>query len=711
MAGKLKRITPKEKKFAFLLHKGYKPVDSARKAFGWKCEPATRENQQARDLARAQRIRREIARLEEIDRKEETVESLITETHQLDWDNILTFAFERLEHIRDDSTAPANARWEALKALEKINDPSQDQNLIYRWIDLVWEGFSVHCPCCHEDFPLAKVQNSKLYEYRLSYSERPYLVRNAELDRRLYILKEAEKSRYPHPIQMQALAAQERHIYGQGAARAGKSFLLAMFALMFLLIPGVEIWILARVYEDARSEFEYLEGFLKTLFHPVDRFMYTITKDKKSGDVSIVTRWGSEVKCKSGKSVGSITGRELEAALVAEPGWVDADLFEEVRARMSSRLGRIIALGTPKGFGGFLGRLKKMGSRDMSTGRRLPPGARLIVNGCPWGQSIIGLNMSPEANPEYVTSELEAARSELTVREYASEFEGSMVADADSKFPFITPTCLQAIRREDISDSIFVSGVDQGERNFASCMLAWDGNVIRVIGEYFDNSDNTVKNNLITLNKHWPAFIGVNGGQPTNWKMTIFDADPPIWGQLTELEEENRAWKTEYTYRPKNVKEYMNWREETCMFANQLAREGKLIFDAKECDLLHEQLQDALIAPMPDNQEARPTGRKGWVIKDPHRGDHVPDAFLLAMWVILSGQVEMPDNYAPVGNAYEEAQRSFEYNIAASEERELAGYREPPGQSGPDGLFEKVFGRPRKRRTVITGVRGYYPDD
>jgi len=324
--------------------------------------------------------------------------------------------------------------------------------------------------------------------------------------------------------------------------------------------------------------------------------------------------------------------------------------------------------------------------------------------------SILGINMDPAANPEYVTSELDAARSELTAREYASEFEGEMVADAHSKFPFITSECLTETRKEDISESLFIAGVDQGERNFGGCMLAWDGDKVRVIGEYFDNSDNTIKSNLIKLNRDWPAQIHKMGGQTHNWKMTIFDADPPIWGQLTELEEESRDWRSEFTYRPKNVKDTLNWRAETCMFVNQLARDGKLIFDPTECDLLHEQLSDALNSPEPEGQESRPGNRKGWVINDPYRGDHVPDAFLMAMWVVLSGQIELPDKYVPPGNAYEEAQRSFEYRIAASEQAELRGYKTPPGHE-PDGLFEDIFGRQRRGQPLVTWRRGYYPDD
>jgi len=708
MARPKKRITKAEKHFARLVAEGLKPVQAAQKAFNWKCEPLSAENMKAKDLARTPRIKKEIQEIQAKALEQAAIQTVAIQGSPTDWDSLHKYAFDRLKEIRDNDQAPARTRFEAIKALEKLSDPAQDINLIQRYVNSVWGGFTAHCPCCHSDFPLWKVDNSQLNDFRKE-NDPPVDNESEEfIDRRLHLIKQAEKRKFPHKTQMLALEAPERHIIGKGAARGGKSFLLSMFGLMFLLLPGVEVWILARVYDDAESEVEYLDNFLRTMFYPVDKHMYDFAFDKKSGEASITTKWGSVLKIKSGKSKGSITGRELEAMLVAEPGWVDGDIFEEVRARMSSRLGRILALGTPKGFGGFLGRLIRLTSRDMRTGKKIPEGARLIEHGCPWGQSIRQYHIPPEDNPEYVQSEIEAARSELTATEFAAEFEGKMVSDANAKFPCFNDSHLTHISQEQIKNSSFVLGIDQGERNFGSCLLGWDGQKVYVLDEYFDKTDTTIKANMIKMNKLQKPLIGQLGGDSERWDLTIFDADPPITNILYELEEEARPWNSETTERPKNVKDYMNWREETCLWANELAKEGNLLFCGERADLLYEQLRDALIRPIPEGAEKRGS-KKGWIINDPWRQDHVPDAWLLAMWTIYAGFLSMPKPTYEKGDQWEEARNAADWNRLRHERDELKGFS-GYSKEDEDEMYEHIHGRPRPQPRNF-GVRGWYGDE
>lgn len=679
----LKKISAREREFARLLAEGLRPVEAARKVFKWKAEPNTRENLKAKDLARSRRVKEAIKEHKEKMLDRAAVETLIAKGAPTDWDSLHQYCFDRLKEIRDNPDTPARTRFQAILALEKLSDPASDINLIQKYVNSIWDGFTAHCPCCHSSFPLWKIKNEKLNEYRINYKYPKHGRQESFLERRLHIIGQAERRKQPHKTQLKALASPNRHIVALGSARGGKSFTLAMFGLLFLLIPGVEVWVLARVYDDAESEVEYLDNFLKTMFYPVHSHMYSFTFDKKTGEASINTKWGSVLKVKSSKSKGSITGRELEAILVAEPGWVDSSLFEEVRARMSSRLGRIIAMGTPKGFGQFLGRMMRMTARNMRTGEKLPENARLVEKGAPWGQSIYKLSISPEDNPEYVKSEIEAARMELTNVEFAAEFEGKMVADTNSKFPHITPECLLPIGRDPIMNASFVLGIDQGERNFASCLIAWDGHRIFVVDEYFDNTESTIKANLIKLNKSLYARINMLGGSPDNWNLTIFDADPPIDNILIELEEESRPWKTEYTMRPKNVKQFMNWREETCIWINELAKENRIIFHAENCDLLHEQLMSALIRPSNEGIDTYGGGnKKGWIINDPWRGDHNADAFLMAVWTIYSNTLNLVDSVKPENeDMYEKARMVLERKRIEDEKRELSGFLGGPALS------------------------------
>lgn len=708
-----KKINKKEKDFARLLAEGLKPVEAGRKAFGWKCEPNTRENQKAKDLARTPRIKKAVEEHEKSLLQKAAIETLITQGSPTDWDSLHKYCYDRLKEIRDNPGTPARTRFQAILGLEKLSDPASDLNLIQRYVNSVWDGFTAHCPCCHADLPLWKIKNDRLDEFRIDHGYPDHGRQESFLERRIHLIKQAEKRKYPHVSQLKALASPERHIVVKGSARGGKSFLLAMFGLMFLMIPGVEVWILARIYDDAESEVEYLENFLKTMFHPVDHHMYKFQFDRKTGEASIETKWGSVLHVKSGKAKGSITGRELEGILVAEPAWVDASLFEEVRARMSSRLGRIFAMGTPKGFGQFLGRMIRMTSRDMRTGKKLPENARLIANGCPWGQSIYQYNISPKDNPEYVKSEIEAAKSELTATEYAAEFEGRMVGETNAKFPHITPESLVHISRDVLSNCTFVLGIDQGERNFGACILGWDGDRVFVLDEYYDNTDMTIKANLIKMNGIVQPTIRHLGGEPDNWELTIFDADPPIDNILLELEDESRPWKTEFTMRPKNMKEYTNWREETCLWSNELAKQGKLLFHGERADLLHEQLMEAMIRPKPEGTEARGGSRKGWIINDPWRGEHVPDAWLLAMWTLYNHMVALPSKLLAPGDAFAEAKLATESMRMQAEDFELRGFGKTGRhyQVNSDHVYEHIHGRLPQKRTINQGYPGWYRDE
>jgi hypothetical protein len=491
-----------------------------------------------------------------------------------------------------------------------------------------------------------------------------------------------------------------------GPARTGKSFLLAMFCLMAFMIPGVEIWVLGRIFDDAATEMEYMQEFLQSLFYPVHENMYDKYHDKTSGEIALVSRWGSEIRIKSGKAKGSITGRELELAAVAEPAWVDGELFEEVRARMSSRLGRIIALGTPKGFGGFLHRMVKLAGRN-TKGRRIKSEERLISAGCQWDKSLIEYRMDPTHNPEYVKAELEAARSELTEEEYAAEFEGLMMHGAGAKFPFIKQEHCRPIHREELTGASFVLGIDQGERNFGASLLAWDGQQVYTVYEYFDNSNSTIKANLIKLNMEIPAIIGIAGGNPNNWKLTIFDSDPIPHNTLEELKDECRGWRSDYTTKPKNKPEFLDWKEETCEWVNTRAQQNRMWFDSERADIIHDQLVEALRVP-----EGTP-GKKVWIINDALRGEHVVDAWLMAMFAVFSGQVEVEEPWNEDRlPAYEEARRMQDYQREVREKRELTGYKNYRGRlTEEEQMFKDYFGRRRGHGRLLGGMSGWYKDE
>lgn len=710
-----KKLSGREKDFAKVIAEtGLGAIEAYRKVFGSRCG-TTKEQQKARDLARTSRVKDEILKIRSKLEREAQAEQLVSTMGVVDLDRMQDFIIRQLKNTIDDTTPGVKSatKFNAIKLLEQMYDPASDEGLIYRWIDYAWRYQEAHCPCCHKSFPLSKVKNKSLEQWRDRVGEHSNLANITEddLNRRLQIIKQADPRNRPHASQTPALSARERHVVGRGPARAGKSYLLAMMALITFLLPGVEIWILARIYEDARSEVEYIRKFLNTLFYPYKDELVSESYDRKSGELTMISKWGSELRVRSAKAKGSISGRALELALVAEPGWVEGDIYEELRARMSERLGRIFALGTPKGTAGFLGRMLRTYGRDPKTGQfiRRQPHERLIENGCPWNVSMLEYRLKASDNPAYVKSEADAARQELTDVEYASEFAGEIANVEGAKFGSVQEKHLSPVPRNFFEQANFVLGIDQGPTNFAACLVAYDGRLIVPCWEYYNGRDtDSMYKNLIRLRQRVPLWIRKLGGNPIDWKLTIVDLDPPLQGQFQDLEDRGMKWPTDITLRHRNNIRYLqNWRRENQEFVNNMARRDRMIFhlsneynsdpdEAPGASLLHDQVRNTLdIEPNPE-KESKSDNNKGWTINDPWRGDHVVDAWYMAVWTILSNQfeVDIPSERMDSSDPWAEQKAGFNYSLAAREQQELTGFRDRREVPSNRELFQSHFKRP-----------------
>ncbi len=690
-----KRISPAEMHVAKLMYSnGLGAIEACRIAMHWSCEPNSKESDKAKTLGRSTRVRAEIKKLRDRDEKkalqaEKAKESLRIDFGEMHKGDLREYAFRVLENLRDNDNAKAADRFNAIKMLKKLHDPGKDVNLIYKWIDMAWRYQTAHCPSCHNSFALAEIPNTKLDEWRkrTGAPAGPVgLLR--KFDRQMEIIKRCDPRRTPHPGQIRVLAAPERHVVGEGAARAGKSYLLALLAAMAICLPGVEIWILAETYDRASKEVDYLQNFLNTIFFPYYKQMVNVVHDKKTGEMIMTTKWGSEIRVKSAKAKGSITGHALELALCAEPGWLPADIYEELRARMSERLGRIIALGTPKGTAGFIGRLTSMHGRDPKTGKmiRWKKEDRLIENGCPWGVSMLVTRLDPSENPEYVKAELDNARMELTDAEYAQEFEGIGVSAAGAKFGLVREDHLQVIDPSFFERATFALGIDQGPKNFGACLIAYDGTDIVTAWEYFNSDERTtMKRNLLRLRARVPRWIESLGGDPDLWVMTITDQDPSMEAIFMEMEDEGSPWHTDIVLRHKNSAQLgENWRRENAEFINNMARHNNMLFHTLDLPyteddespgayLMHDQVISCLDVPEDPDRESKSGNTKGWAVSDPFRGDHVLDAWYLAVWLITSQQLNVSSQIQAKHSsdpwAVQKAQ--FQENLRRNEQREL----------------------------------------
>jgi len=721
-ARRKKLISPRETHFAKLIADGHGPIQAARIAFLARCEPNSPEVSKYEKLARAPRIVEYVNSLKQrkIDQEAAKID-LHLEFGDMHKGKLREYAFRVLERQRDSDATPAHQKFNAIKMLKSLHDPGKDVNLIWKWLDIAWRYQTAHCPSCHESFPLSKVVNDNLGKWRDHNGIKAEGATLTKFDRQLQLIKLADRRRTPHPGQVKALSAPERHLVGLGGARAGKSYLLALFAVLLVCLPGVEIWLLGETYDRTSKEVAYIKRFLQAIFYPHFDSLIRMTQDRKSGEMILTTKWGSELRVKSAKAKGSITGHALEAALCAEPGWLPADIYEELRARMSERLGRIIAAGTPKGIGGFVGRLTNMSGRD-EHGRivRWKQEDRLIANGCDWNVSMLVMQLDPADNPEYVKGELKAARLELTDEEYASEFEGIGVSAEGAKFPLVKDHHLRVIPESYFARAYYVLGIDQGPTNFGACLMAWDGQEIVTCWEFY-NSDKleTMQRNLIKLRKRTPQWITALGGNPDKWTLTITDRAPELVGIFHELEQTGMPWPTDIVERHQNNAQLgENWRRENQEYVNNMARTDKILFHSLDTNFavddespggyqLHAQIMQTIDVLEDRDRESKTDSLKGWQVSDPWRGDHVLDAWYLALWTIHSQQLLIPHVAATIDASDPWAAHKEAFNKRLKDEDDrILGRNRNVRQMTPQEQFQRLT---TKGRTF--GIRSWYPDE
>jgi len=170
----------------------------------------------------------------------------------------------------------------------------------------------------------------------------------------------------PYPGQEEFHRSKARWRLLCAGARYGKSKCGAMEALWFLLHPGVHIWAVGPTYELASKEFRYVVDAVMELKHQGFRIpVVRLTDNLNSGQLRLEVDWSPEgdkrteymswFVCKSWNEPTSLLGEELDLILLSEGSQCPRFVWERyLRARLGSRLGRLVIPTTPKGLDDFL---------------------------------------------------------------------------------------------------------------------------------------------------------------------------------------------------------------------------------------------------------------------------------------------------------------------------------------------------------------------
>jgi hypothetical protein len=252
--------------------------------------------------------------------------------------------------------------------------------------------------------------------------------------------------------------------------------------------------------------------------------------------------------------------------------------------------------------------------------------------------------------------------------------------------------------------------------------VAYDGDKAVVCWEYFNGDDQTTMHrNLYNLRDRTPKWIRKLGGDPDNWVLTITDKDPLLDPIFNEMEEKGLPWPTEVVIRHKNVPQlHENWRRENQEFVNNMAAHNKLFFhdyqDWADVDdnespgayQIHDQVMNCVdVADDPD-RESKASNLKGWEVSDPWRGDHVLDAWYLAIWTICSQQLLVhslgTDHTYDDKDPWTRQKVAFAKQFQDQERRELGMAAAAPGDWKTRNL-QSIAG------SAILPRGGYYSDE
>lgn len=151
----------------------------------------------------------------------------------------------------------------------------------------------------------------------------------------------------PHDGQWRMHCSDARFKFLAGGSRYGKSLSGARDVLIDILRPGTNGWLVGPEYDVCRKEFDYLVRDLVTTlgFRPVDYH-----NSPETGRMVMRFPWGSEVICKTEKTLSKLLSEEVDWMILCEGTRLKESTYDRfLRARLGTRMGRLVLPSTPNG--------------------------------------------------------------------------------------------------------------------------------------------------------------------------------------------------------------------------------------------------------------------------------------------------------------------------------------------------------------------------
>ena len=315
----------------------------------------------------------------------------------------------------------------------------------------------------------------------------------------------------PHEAQQKFHDSTARFKILCAGSRFGKSLCASKEVEPIIATPNTRGWIVAPTYSLGEKEFRYIfEDFMTKAgpeFRPTQ-----YSENVRTGNLFMKFPWGSWVEVKSAENPQSCLGEELDWIITSEGSQLKKNFYERyLRARLTSRQGRLIVPTTPAGHGGWLLDMFNKGQekKDGYESWQFPT----------W------------ENPLIPKSEIESARANMSPELFAEQYEGKFVQYAGAVYkefnrsvhvikPFIPP---KTWRRE--------CGIDWGFTAPFVCLWSafdFDGNCY-IFDEHYQAGKGMDYHAMVIEEKTKEHSLGLKG-------VDIFWCDPSEPGLMEEMQ-------------------------------------------------------------------------------------------------------------------------------------------------------------------------------
>ncbi|MCR4315579.1 MAG: hypothetical protein NUW37_04425 [Planctomycetes bacterium] len=272
----------------------------------------------------------------------------------------------------------------------------------------------------------------------------------------------------PHPGQRSFHDSSARMKILVAGARFGKSLAAAREVEPYILASNTRGWIVGPTYDLGSREFQYI---FQSLID--DQQIETNRKSFSDRSMIIETTWNSFVEVRSAHNPISLLGEELDWLILSEAAQLSQTVYERfLRARLSTRIGKLIVPSTPNGFGWLY---------DM-----------FIRGQDPDFPDFESWQFPTWANPLVAPEEIEAARKELLPHIFDEQYGGHFTKPAG----LVYPEFQESIHVREEPEEEFCEryrAIDPGYRNpFAVVMVGrnFDGRY-HVFAEYYQRERTT----------------------------------------------------------------------------------------------------------------------------------------------------------------------------------------------------------------------------